>query len=182
MWAWRISLLANSPPSMYIIWLVTRNSTLTLEDTGTFFCPQFLARIFEGRLHSNHCLFYPLVSCIIYLLCGQRTRGSCEQIAESMQSRRKFSRVYFCLEVCPTDQIPFLQSTAPFIFPVCALCLHSGFSPTLVLWAILLCLSSTPALQTTVASASYQLMHGGFLSLSGSYRLDNVFKRFPSPL
>ena len=56
---------------------------------------------------------------------------SCERIAESMQSSGKFSRVCFCLEVLPTDQVPFLQSTAPFIFLVCALsltlCVLSNF-------------------------------------------------------
>ena len=61
-----------SPFSVY--WLVTRNSTRTLEDTGSFFCSQFPGGIFESRLHSCLRLFYPLVSCIIYLLCDQQTR------------------------------------------------------------------------------------------------------------
>ena len=81
--------------------------------------------------------------------------------------------MYFCLEVLLTDRVPFLQSTVPFIFPVYTLRLHSAFSPILVLWAILLCLSSTLGLQTTVPSASYQLTHHGFLSLPGSYWLEN---------
>ena len=56
--------------------LVTRNSTVTLENTGSFFCSQFPAGIFEfeGRLHSRLRLFHLMVSCIIHLLCDQRTR------------------------------------------------------------------------------------------------------------
>ena len=61
-----------------------------------------------------------------------------------------------------------LESTEPLLFPVCALRIRSAFVPTLVVWAILLCLSTTLALQTTVPSASYRLMHSDFLSLPGS--------------
>ena len=76
---------------------------------------------------------------------------------------RKFPRAYFCLKVRPTDQVPFLQSTATLLFPVCALSLHSAFSPTLIVRATLLCLSTTLALPTTVTSSSYRLTHRGFL-------------------
>ena len=42
---------------------------MTLEYTDTFFCSQFPARISEGQLHSDQCLF--LSTGFIDLLCGQ---------------------------------------------------------------------------------------------------------------
>lgn len=62
------------------------------------------------------------------------------------------------------------------MFPLCALRFHSASSPTLVVRAILLCFSAT------VPSASYRLTHRSFLRLPGSYLLDSVSKRFPSPV
>ena len=179
-----------SPFNVY--WLVTRNSTITLEDTGTFFCPQFPARIFEGQLHSDQCLFYPLVSCIIYLLCGQWTRPlfSVTSLEEGVvnksqspcshaESSPECTSVLKCV---PLIRFLFFRVQHLLFFWFVLFRLHSAFSPTLGVWAILLCLTATLALQTTVPSGSYQLIHRGFLSLTGSYLLDNVSKRFPSPV
>ena len=163
-----------SPFNAY--WLVTRNSTITLEDTGTFFCPQFPARIFEGRLHSHHCLFYLLVSCIIYLLCGQWTRTlfSVTSLEEGVvnklqspcshaESSPECTSVYKCI---PLIRFLFFRVQHLLFFQFVLFCLHSAFSLTLGVWAILLCLSSTPALQTTVSSASYRLTKSArFLSV-----------------
>ena len=48
--------------------------------------------------------------------------------------------------------------------------------------AILLCLSTTPALQINFPSAPYRLTRRSLLSLPGSYLLDNVSKQFLFPV
>ena len=93
--------------------------------------------------------------------------------------RGKFSKECFCPQVRHTGQVLFLQGTAPLLFPVCALRLHSASSPTLVVRSILLCLSTTLALQTTVPSASYRLTHRGFLSLPDSLIVRQCLQKIP---